>query len=208
MIKIFIADDHPILMYGLVGLIEDLNHTVVGTENNGQSALNFILKHEPDIAILDITMPLLTGIEVAQKCKSVKSPTKIIFLTLHKEIDFYLQAKKYNTFGYLLKDFAMDEIEECINSTINNIPYFSKKIKSHFEFVEGSKKALKELSFAEIRILKLMAELKTSKEIAEVLSLSPRTIHKHRSNIIEKLNLPAGNRTLNTWVEKNKSLFF
>lgn len=206
--NIFIADDHPILMRGLKEFLESKGWTVIGTESNGRSALNFIVKNEPNIAILDISMPLLTGIEVAERCKKINSPTKIIFLTSHREIDFYLKAREYNIFGYLLKESALEEIEECLLSVINNTPYFSKKISKHLQFKEESDSLLKRLTMSEIRILKYVSESKSSSEIARLLFISPRTVERHKSNIIQKLELETENRALNKWVEKNKNLFF
>jgi DNA-binding NarL/FixJ family response regulator len=206
--NILIADDHPILSKGLISLLQELGYNIVSSELDGRAALSFIIKHKPEIAILDIEMPFLTGIEVARECEKLNLETKVVLLTLHKEIDFFLEAKKYNVFGYILKEFALEEIEECISSIRNNMPFFSKKVKDHFTFLEESNAILKELTPAELRILKYMAEFKTSKEIAELLFLSPRTIEKQKSSIIEKLDLPKENRVLNKWVEKNKNLFF
>lgn len=208
MINIFIADDHPILSVGLSNLLEKFGYHILGTETDGRSALNFIIKHNPEIAILDIEMPFLTGIEIAKECQKLNLPTKIVLLTYHKEIDFFLESKKYNIFGYILKEFALEEIEECISSIRNNKPFFSKKVKDHFTFLEESKSHLRILTDAQLRILKFMAESKTSKEIAEILFISPRTIDKQKSHIIEKLNLPKENRALNKWVDKNRNLFF
>lgn len=107
---IFIADDHPILLRGLKDFLTFKKFNIIGEANDGQAALNFILKEEPDIAILDITMPNLSGVEIAKICKQNKLLTKVILITMHKEITYYLNAKKHNIYGYLLKDFALDEI--------------------------------------------------------------------------------------------------
>lgn len=208
MMDIFIADDHPILSKGLISLLQELGYNIMGTEVDGRAALNFIIKHKPEVAILDIEMPFLTGVEVAKECNRLNLKTKVVLLTFHKEIDFFLEAKKYNIYGYILKEFALEEIEECIYSIMNSTPFFSKKVKDHFTFLDESNTILKEMTPAELRILTYMAELKTSKEIAQLLFLSPRTIEKQKSNIIVKLNLPKENRALNKWVDKNKNLFF
>lgn len=204
---IFIADDHPLLLKGLEDLLLEKNFKVVGKATDGQSALNFIIKNTPDIAILDVQMPLKTGIEIAKECKKIGVITKIILITLHKEIDLYLMAKKIGVFGYILKEFALDEIEVCIESVSNNTPYFSKEIKKHIGFTEESNAILKDLTLAEIRILKLIAKHKTNKEIGHLLFISPRTVEKHRSRIILKLNIARDTGALYTWVQKNKHLF-
>ncbi len=206
--RIFIADDHPLLIKGLHDFLTEKKYTIAGMECDGRSALNFIIKEKPDIAILDINMPLLTGIEIAERCKRAKLKTKIILLTSHKEIDFYVQAREYNIFGYLLKEFALEEIEQCLISVNHNTPFFSKKIEDYFRFKNESNELLRTLTQAELRVLKYMSDSKTSVEIARLLFISPRTVEKHKSNIIEKLELKSENRALNKWVEKNKKLLF
>ncbi|APZ45195.1 DNA-binding response regulator [Polaribacter reichenbachii] len=205
--SIFIADDHPILIKGLNDLLIEKKMNVIGFASDGQSALNFIFKYKPDIAILDVEMPNLTGIEIAEECKKNNFCTKIILITLHKEIDLYLKAKKLNIYGYLLKEFALEEIETCINSVKNGIPYFSKNVKDYIGFTDENNSILKKLTLAEKRILKLISQHKTSKEIGHILFSSPRTIEKHRSKIITKLNLSQKSGSLYKWVQKNKHLF-
>ncbi|WP_237588656.1 response regulator [Polaribacter sargassicola] len=160
---IFIADDHPILIKGLKDILVEKKMNVIGTANDGQSALNFIIKEKPNIAILDVEMPNLTGIEIADECKKNNISTKIILITLHKEIDLYLKSKKLNIYGYLLKEFALQEIEICIDSVKNGSPYFSKQVKNHIGFTEENDNILKELTLTERRILKLIAKHKTKK---------------------------------------------
>lgn len=206
--SIFLADDHPLIMIGLKDFLKQKGWNIIGTENCGRKALNFIIENKPNIAILDINMPLLTGIEIAERCKKMNSQTKIILLTSHREIDFYLKAKEYNISGYLLKDSGTEELEDCINSVVKDVPYFSKKIKNYLRFQKESNILLKKLTMSEIRILKYISELKSTSEIARLLFLSPRTVERHRSNIIEKLNLGSENRALNKWVEKNKKSLF
>ncbi len=205
--KIFIADDHPILVKGLKDLLIEKGYTIVGTASNGQSALNFIFKEEPDIAILDVEMPFLTGIEIAKAAQKNNSKTKIILITLHKEVELYLQAKKLNIYGYLLKEFALEEIEKCLVSVAENKPYFSEKIKEMLGYTQESKSILKELTMTERRIVKLISQHKSNKEIGHLLFISSRTVEKHRSNIINKLNIERKTGTLTTWVQKNKHLF-
>lgn len=205
--SILIADDHPILIKGLKDFLIERSFNVIGTAKDGRAALNFIIKEKPDIAILDVEMPFLTGIEIAKECLKNKINTKIILITLHKEIDIYLRAKKLNIFGYLLKEFALDEIETCINSVKNNTPYFSQQIKNHLGFTNETNDILKNLTITERRILKLIAKHKTNKEIGHLLFISPRTVEKHRGNAIVKLNLEHKTGALLTWVQKNKHLF-
>ncbi|KGL58604.1 response regulator transcription factor [Polaribacter sp. Hel1_85] len=205
--SIFIADDHPILIKGLTELLIEKKMNIIGVASDGRSALNFIYKRKPEIAILDVEMPYLTGIEIANECKKNNISTKIILITLHKEIDLYLKAKKLNIYGYLLKEFALEEIELCINSVKNNIPYFSKKVKEYIGFTDEDDRILKDFSLTERRILKLISQYKTNKEIGHLLFISHRTVEKYRSKIIIKLNLDPQTNTLVKWVQQNKHLF-
>jgi DNA-binding NarL/FixJ family response regulator len=206
-LEIFIADDHPILLKGLEEILVEKKFKVVGKATDGQSALNFIIKNSPEIAILDVEMPLKTGIEIAKECKKNNISTKIVLITLHKEIDLYLMAKEIGVFGYILKEFAIDEIESCLESVSNNIPYFSKELKKHIGFTEENNDILKKLSLSEKRILKLISQHKTNKEIGHLLFISPRTVEKHRSKVILKLDLSRETGSLLTWVLKNRHLF-
>lgn len=204
---VFIADDHPLLVKGLKDLLLEKKFNVIGEALDGRVALNFILKEKPTIAVLDVQMPYLTGIEIANECQKNKIPTKVILITLHKEIELYLKAKKLNIYGYLLKEFALDEIEICINSVIDGTPYFSKQIKDFIGFTNETNEVLKDLTETEKRILKLISQHKTNKEIGHLLFISPRTVEKHRSKAILKLNLDQKTGTLLTWVQKNRHLF-
>ena len=206
-LKIFIADDHPLLLKGLKEFLQEKMFKVIGSATDGQAAYNFIVKEQPDIAILDVNMPSLSGIEIAQQCQRGNLNVKIILITLHKEVELYLQAKKFNIYGYLLKEFALDEIEQCINSVSEGIPYFSDKIKNLMGFTDESNKVLKGLSMTERRILKLISQHKKTKEIGHLLFISPRTVDKYRSKAITKLNLSRSTGSLLIWVQKNKHLF-
>lgn len=205
--RIFIADDHPLLLKGLNDFLIEKEYCVIGTSNNGRSAYNFIVKNEPDIAIIDIEMPYLTGLEIAERCLKNKVPTKVILITLHNHMDLYLKAKKLGIFGYLLKEFALEEIERCLDSVSIDKPYFSKEIKTHLGFTTESENILKSLTTTEKRILKLIAQHKTNKEIGHLLFISPRTVEKHRSKAILKLDIEPKTGALLIWVQKNRHLF-
>lgn len=205
--KIFIADDHPILLKGLEDFLIEKKFHVIGKALDGRSSLNFIIKNKPDIAILDVEMPFLSGVEIAEYCKKHRIKTKVILITLHKDINLYLIAKKNGVFGYLLKEFALEEIENCILSVSNNKTYFSEAIQKLIGFTEENKSILDMFSISEKRILKLISQHKTNKEIGDLLFISHRTVEKYRSKIILKLDLPQETRALSTWVQKNKHLF-
>jgi DNA-binding NarL/FixJ family response regulator len=203
--SIVIADDHPLILKGLQDFLIEKKHTIIGSASDGKEAYKLIIKHEPDIAILDIRMPFMSGIEIAKLCKN-KVQTKIILITFERNSILYHQAKDLNIYGYLLKEFALTEIENCLNSVLNDIPYFSPEIENYFS--EKPKNLnIEILTPAEKRILKLIAQNKTAKEIALVFDISSRTVEKHKSNIIKKLNMDSHKNSLLIWAKENRDLF-
>jgi DNA-binding NarL/FixJ family response regulator len=203
--SIVIADDHPLILKGLQDFLIEKKHTIIGSASNGKEAYKLIIKHEPDIAILDIRMPFMSGIEIAKLCKN-KVKTKIILITFERNSILYHQAKELNIYGYLLKEFALSEIENCLKSALNDIPYFSSEIENYFS--EKPKNLnINILTPAEKRILKLIAQNKTAKEIASIFDISSRTVEKHKSNIIKKLNMDSHKNSLLIWAKENRDLF-
>lgn len=201
---IITADDHPLLLKGLNDFLSEKGYVILNSANDGKKAFELIEKQNPDIAILDIQMPELSGLEIAKLCKLKNIRTKIILITFHKEASVYFEAKELNVYGYLLKDFAIEEIENCINSVLDNKPYFSKKIKDLLHLTPEPNHFLVDLTPSERKILKYIANDKTNKEIADILYISPRTVEKHRSNIIQKLNLEPKTNALLIWAKENQ----
>ena len=206
--SIITADDHPLLLKGLNDFLIEKNYNLIGSGNDGREAYNLILKKSPDIAIIDIQMPFMSGIDVAKECKTNGLDTKVVLITLHKERELYNRAQDLNIFGYILKEFAIEEIENCINTVMNGEHYFSPKITEQLadEFSENG--SINVLTPSEKKILKLIAKDKTNKEIASLLFISYRTVEKHRSNIITKLKLEPKTNSLLIWAKEhcNKSL--
>lgn len=203
--KIIIADDHPLLLKGLTEELISNNYNVIATAEDGKKALALILKHKPDIAILDIQMPLLSGFDVIKKCENKNINTKFIVLTSHKENRYVLKAKTLNISGYLLKDEPFDEIEKCILVINNGGTYFSSIFKAVYENqISPELEKLQNLSPSEIKILQLISQNKNTKDIAESLFISVRTVQKHRTNIIAKLNT----NNLLDWTKVHKELVF
>lgn len=205
--SIVIADDHPLMLRGLTDFLVSKNFNIIGSATDGNSAYNLIIKLKPKIAILDIRMPHRTGLEIAEACKKNNLQTKIILITFDKEEELYDQAKEYGVYGYILKEFAIEEIETCIKHVINNKPYFSKEIASYLNYNPNTQKpkALELLTKSELKIVKLISENKTSQGIAEELSISVRTVDKHRSNIVAKLDLDNKPTSLSIWANLNKT---
>ena len=199
--SIIIADDHPLLLKGLSDFLIEKCYNFIGRAENGREAFNLINRLKPDIAILDIQMPYMSGIEIAKKCNSNNIKTKIVLITFHKEKELYEQAKDLNIFGYILKEFALEEIENCIQTVSKGDPYFSPKIKELLAKNTVDDDVLSLLTPSEKKILKLIAKDKTNKEIASLLFISYRTVEKHRSNIITKLKLEQKTNSLLIWAK-------
>lgn len=211
-IKIIIADDHPIFRRGLSEIIElDEKCQIIGEASNGNEALKLLDKQECDIIILDIDMPEKNGFETAFYIQSKNINTKIIFLTMYNGKDIFNKAMKLNAYGYILKDSAVNEIIDAIKF-VNNEKHFISPQLSEFlvskkeENSKGKNEILfSELTQAERKILKLISQNKSSKEIAELLVVSPKTIENHRNNISQKLGLQ-GKHSLIKFAFENKEM--
>jgi DNA-binding NarL/FixJ family response regulator len=204
--SIVIADDHPLMLRGLTDFLTSKGFNILGSAEDGKSAYNLIVKLKPQIAILDIRMPYMTGLEIAEACQKNELKTKIILITFDKEEVLYDQAKTFGVYGYILKEFAVEEIETCITQVVNGKPYFSKEITTYLNKsnLEQKPEVLDSLTKSELKILTLISENKTSQEIADILSVSIKTIHKHRSHIVGKLHLENKPTSLSVWANLNK----
>ena len=203
--SIIIADDHSLILKGLKDFLSEKKFRVIDSANNGKDALKLILEHNPDVAILDIRMPHLTGLEVAKACKEANLATKIVLITFEKDGTLLNQAEDLNVYGYILKEFALAEIETCLHALERGDSYFSPNLMHYIS--QKPKFNLKSLSETEKKILKHIAQNKTTKDIAEELFVSVRTVEKHRSNIIRKLDLDHQQNSLLIWVKENQSYF-
>jgi DNA-binding NarL/FixJ family response regulator len=201
--SIITADDHPLLLKGLNDFLIEKGYNIIGSGSNGREAYNLITKLKPNIAILDIQMPFMSGLEIAKKCKTNGIDTKIVLITIHKEKELYLKGQELNIFGYILKEFAIEEIENCIEMVSEGKPYFSQKIKDMLNSNSADDEALNILTPSEKKILKLIARDKTNKDIASLLFISYRTVEKHRSNIINKLKLEPKTNSLLSWAKEH-----
>lgn len=205
--SILIADDHPLLVSGLEVFLQGLTFHIISKTFDGISAYNDIVKLNPDVAILDVSMPKMSGIEIARKCKKNNIKTKIILITFHKDKSLYLEAQKLNISGYIFKEFALNEIEDCLHSVINDKPYFSPKIAEFLKIDVNSNDKIDTLTKSEKKILTLIAKNLTTNEISQRLFISPKTVEKHRSNISKKLDLDGKTNSLLVWASQNKDLF-
>lgn len=202
--KIIIADDHPFTLLGTKSFVESFGYQVIDTCDNGITAFNLINLYLPEIAILDINMPGIDGIDVLKKIHEKKLATKVILLTMHKEKVIYNKATEYGVYGYILKEHAQTELQKCLTEVRQGNKYVSEHLD--IDLVKEKSKDnsdLAKLTLYERKIIELIAQQKTSKQIAELLFLSDRTVDGHRSNIIEKLGIPKEKNALLMWAIQN-----
>ena len=213
-IKVLIVDDHPLFRSGLRQVIEaDARFELVGEAGDGETALNFILEKKPAVAVLDINLPKLTGLEIARKLQGKKNLTRLIILTMHKEEELINRALDSGVNGFVLKENAVADILEAIQTVADGGHYLSPSVsgflvkrRNRAESLATQKPGLDDLTKAERRILKLIGEKKTSKEIATELFISPRTVEAHRANISTKLDLSGSHSLLQFALENRSSL--
>ncbi|MEZ5006982.1 MAG: response regulator transcription factor [Chitinophagales bacterium] len=187
---ILIADDHPLIVSGLEKeLVVHQNIQIIGQANDGIAAWQQIQSRKPNIAILDIQMPGMSGLEIAEEAYKNELPTSIILLTMFYELSFFEKAKQLNVKGYLLKDVVLDELMPCINAVVSGKTYLSKSLEKIQIENEAKLGPIKLLTRMEKKVFQLIGEGLTSKKIAELLFISPRTVENHRYNICKKLEL-------------------
>lgn len=200
---ILLADDHPLILKGLHDFLVKEGFNVISCETKGIHAYNKIINLKPAIAIIDIEMPDMGGLEIAEKLVNQKIKTSIIFNTVHKENSIIQRALELGVKGYLLKEYALDEIIECILTVSNDKTYFGKDLAKIPEST-NEEIFMGKLSPSEIKILRLIAQENNTKDIAERLFIAEKTVEKHRSNIIRKLGLPQTRNSLLIWSLQNK----
>jgi len=207
-IRVFNADDHPILRKGITDLISQTEGLEwVGSAENGQVALEKIRAIKPDVAVLDIEMPLMTGMEAAQILIGEKINTKFILLTLFKDQSFLNRALELGIKGYLLKESSEKEILDCIRFVSEGKAYVNASMTQYLVQQKNTENdLLANLSKHEINILKLIARQKTSVEIASMLFISPKTVSNHRTNISKKLGLNGEQNGLLKWAMKHQKI--
>jgi DNA-binding NarL/FixJ family response regulator len=203
-IKIIIADDHPIVRRGLRQVIEsDSRLIVLGEANDGAEAIDLIEELKPEIALLDVDMPTMDGFQAAREIHKRRLAVKIIFLTIHSEEDLFHSAMNLGANGYLLKDNAISEIVNGVKAVSEGKFYISASLTSFLlkrqrasqNFVAETP-SINKLTGTERRILQMIADYKSNKEIGEEMFIHFRTVESHRHNISRKLDLRGHNALL------------
>jgi len=203
--RVLLADDHPLLLSGTKTYLETNSYLVVATAQDGIEAYRKILKFKPTIAILDFDMPKLNGIEVAKALQKKKIQVKIILLTLHQQEAIFQEVGK-SISGYLTKDTALEELDKCLQFVLDSKTYVSSNLQSSIYF-DTQSRTVEKLTASELKILKYIGKGYTSAQIASELFISKRTVEKHRSNIIEKLELPSSYNSLVLWLKQHPEIF-
>ena len=203
--SIIIADDHPFTLLGTRAFVEGLGYAVLDVCGNGISAYNSILARAPDMALLDMSMPGMNGIEILEALHKKKLRTRIVLLTMHNELSIFNRARDLGVAGFVLKELATEELENCLASVARGGTCFSASLTAHLQHdaAQDGSDAMKKLSASERKILELVAKQHTSKVIAQMLFISDKTVENHRSAIMKKLDIPPEKNALLIWAMKN-----
>jgi DNA-binding NarL/FixJ family response regulator len=208
--RIVIAEDHMVLRQGLRALLnssDDLD--VVGEAGDGMAAIRCIREQNPDLVLLDLNMPKMDGISVIKEIKQIFPATKILALTMFKNEEYILEAFTSGADGYCVKSSSYEELLMAIRSVLSGRNYVSSEISDKVldGYLESRKKIKKESSLGKItsrerEVLKLVGEGYQNKEIADYLCISPKTVEKHRANIMQKLDLHTASALTSYAIEK------
>jgi len=191
-LSILIADDHAVVRAGLRTLLESRPRWQVCAEaSDGRDAVEKAAKHQPQIAILDIGMPLLNGVEAARQIRKASPSTEILILTMHESDDLVQQVVEAGARGYILKDEADRVLLDAVHALSQHKPFFSTRVSEAAVTTDPSdsaKSSRSRLTPREREILQLLAEGKSNKEVANLLNISVNTAEAHRANIMLKLD--------------------
>jgi DNA-binding NarL/FixJ family response regulator len=195
-IRILIADDHNLVRAGLARILDDeVDFEVVAEAADGADAVACAQRHEIDVAILDISMPKLTGLQAARRILDYKPEVRVLMLSMHDNEEFLFEALRVGAAGYVLKSSAESDLVAACRTAMRGEPFLYPKavgalVRDYLGRVtRGELEPGEELSPRESEVVKLIAEGHTSREIADILSISVNTVERHRHNVLEKLDL-------------------
>jgi DNA-binding NarL/FixJ family response regulator len=191
--RILLADDHHVVRHGLRLLIDaEPDLTVVAEAGDGIEAVRAVLQNEIDLAILDVSMPRMTGINAAREIIGARPNVRVLMLSMHDSTEYLFEALRAGASGYVLKSGADRDLIEACRAAMRDEPFLYPSairtlIRDHLERPPADAGEI--LTPRETEIVKLIAEAHSSKEIAELLVISPKTVERHRANILEKLGM-------------------
>lgn len=196
-LRVVIADDHAVVRQGIRGVLEQVEGLeVVAEAADGSEALELIEKHQPDLVVLDVTMPGKTGLEVAKELRDAGNDVRVLVLSMHDDPEYVLEAVRAGADGYVLKDVTPAELRAAVGALQEGKEYFSARVTHQLsvglrEEIEREQRRgrLESLTPREIEVLVLVAQGKTNRGIAEALGISPRTVETHRERVMAKLRI-------------------
>ena len=189
--RLLLADDHHIVRQALRGLLEAAGHEVIGEASDGHEALRLARTLNPDIAVLDLSMPLLNGVDAAREMRRLSPGIRTILLTMYTDKGYVLQALRAGARGYVLKTQAAEDLISAIREILRGETYLSPGVAASVvdAFLENTDETADPLTARERQILQLVAEGNTTKEIARLLNVSFKTAESHRNHIMKKLDI-------------------
>jgi len=193
--KILLADDHAIIRDGLANMLRQIEHEIVGEATDGRSAVKLALELQPDIVVMDIGMPGMNGIEATRQLIEQDPKIAVIALSMHSDATYVGRMLQAGARGYLLKESAFDELEEAIDNVLKGRIFLGSKIQGVVvgDYVDrlGGKRPSSPVTLTnkEREVLQLVAEGKSTKEIAQALSITVKTVETHRHNIMNRLDI-------------------
>lgn len=204
-LKIALADDHPLILEGLRTLMEQMDDAlVVGCFPNGESILSYLKTNTVDIVFLDISMPDINGMELCKIIKRQSPETIVLILSNHAERSIIMQSLQNGASGYLLKNASLEELKNCMHNALNNKITFSNEVSEILSRPSSNElKGLPQITKREKQILLLIAEGKTSNQIAQELFLSVLTVDTHRKNLMQKFEVKNAAELINTAVQNH-----
>ena len=196
-LRVVIADDHTVVRQGIRIVLEEVpGLEVVGEAGDGAGALRLIAKFKPDVAVLDVTMPEKTGLEVAKELRESDSDIGILILSMHDDPEYVLQAVRAGADGYVLKDVAPSELRDAIQAVASGKEFFAERVTHQLsvglrEELEHEQRRARigSLTGREVEVLVRIADGNTNREIGEELGISPRTVETHRERVMAKLRV-------------------
>jgi DNA-binding NarL/FixJ family response regulator len=189
--RVLLADDHQIVRQGVRALLEDAGHVVVGEAADGREACQLARRLQPDIAVLDLSMPILNGVDAAREIRRVSPRTRAIVLTMYTERPFVLQAMQAGARGYVVKSQAAEDLIQAIREVLSGAAYLSPAVSALLvdAYRDRAHDGDEQLTARERAVLQLIGEGKTTKAIAGVLGISFKTAESHRSRVMKKLDI-------------------
>lgn len=190
MIKVFLVDDHPLVLQGIKAVIETYNHIeVVGSAQSASDALEQAARVMPDVVLMDINMPGMNGLDAIELFKEQQPNARLLMLSMHDSREYISTSVMHGAAGYVLKDVSTDEIVTAIEAVAAGGTYFSSGVSNVLMRIEETPKLIGPLTTREQAVLLLVANGKSSKDVARELDISTRTVETHRKNIKRKLGI-------------------